>query len=139
VALVTRLDPEALLEFAFNRGDLLVIASHVMLAGYTVALRFRPQGLDGLAFLACFALVALAPVGLAYAGEIAAGKCIILNSTSLAGLAYVAVFPALLAYHFWALGVARMGAARAGVFFYLTPLFGGALAIALLGERPGLH
>jgi hypothetical protein len=30
------------------------------------------------------------------------------------GIAYVAVFPALLAYHFWALGVAAVGAPRAG-------------------------
>jgi drug/metabolite transporter (DMT)-like permease len=63
----------------------------------------------------------------------------ILNRTSLLGMAYVAVFPALLAYHFWNLGVAAVGAARAGVFFYLTPFFGSLLAVALLGERFGLH
>ena len=41
-------------------------ALHVMLAGYTLSLRWRPQGLDALSFLACFALVALIPVGTAY-------------------------------------------------------------------------
>ena len=136
LALVTQLDLDALLALRLNPGDLLIMLSHVMLAGYTLSLRWRPAGLDALSFLACFALVALVPVGAAYALERAP---VVLNAVSITGLAYVAVFPALLAYHFWNLGVAAVGAARAGVFLYLTPFFGSALAIALLGERFALH
>jgi drug/metabolite transporter (DMT)-like permease len=110
-----------------------------MLAGYTLVLRWRPPGLDALSFVACFAGVGLFPVGLLYAFEHASGARIILNATSLLGLAYVAIFPALLSYHFWNLGVAAVGAARASVFLYLMPFFGSVLAIALLGERFGLH
>jgi len=139
LAIVTRLEPKVLLELTFNTGDLLIILSLVMLAGYTIALRWRPAGLDALSFLACFALVAEIPVGLAYALEYAAGSRIVLNSTSALGLAYVAVFPALLAYHFWNLGVAAIGAARAGVFMYLLPFFGSILGVAILGERFALH
>jgi drug/metabolite transporter (DMT)-like permease len=36
-------------------------------------------------------------------------------------------------------GVQLIGANRAGPFFHLIPLFGSALAIAFLGERPGWH
>src|SRR2546430_11474879 len=69
---------------------------------YTTLFRsWRPPGLDALSFLACFALVAEVPVGIAYAAEHAAGHRMILNATSLIGLSYVAVFPALLAYQFW--------------------------------------
>jgi drug/metabolite transporter (DMT)-like permease len=136
LAIVTQLELARILRLDLNGGDLLVILSLVMLAGYTVALRWRPEGLDGLSFLACFALVAEVPVGLLYALE---DRPMVLNATSVAGLAYVAVFPALLAYHFWATGVARVGSARAGVFLYLTPVFGSLLAIAFLGERFGLH
>jgi drug/metabolite transporter (DMT)-like permease len=136
LALATQLDLEALVALRLNPGDLLIMLSHVMLAGYTLALRWRPKGLDGLSFLACFALVALVPVGAAYAFEDAP---MVINRTSVLGLAYIAVFPALLAYHFWNLGVAAVGAARAGIFLYLTPFFGSALAIVLLGERFGPH
>ena len=62
-----------------------------------------------------------------------------LNTASILGLAYVAVFPALLSYHFWNLGVAAIGAARAGVFMYLLPFFGSLLGVGLLGEHFGLH
>jgi len=139
MAIITRLDFEVVRTFQFNRGDLLIIASLAMLAGYTLALRWRPQGLDALSFLACFALFAEVPVGIAYAAEHAAGHRMILNATSLIGLSYVAIFPALLAYHFWNLGVAAVGAARAGVFMHLMPFFGAAMGVAFLGERFGLH
>jgi drug/metabolite transporter (DMT)-like permease len=139
LALITQLDLHSMATLRFNPGDLLVIASLVMLAGYTLGLRWRPAGLDALSFLACFALVAEIPVGVAYAAEHAGGARMVLNATSVLGLAYVAVFPALLAYHFWNLGVAAIGAPRAGVFMHLMPIFGSLLGIAFLGERFGSH
>jgi drug/metabolite transporter (DMT)-like permease len=139
LAIVTRLDFQVVRNLSFNAGDLLIILSLLMLAGYTLALRWRPKGLDALSFLACFALVAEIPVGMLYAFEYASGKRIVLNASSLAGLAYVAIFPALLSYHFWNLGVAAIGAARAGVFMYLLPFFGSMLGVGLLGERFGVH
>lgn len=139
LAIVTRLDPAVVAGLQFNFGDLLIIASLVLLAGYTLALRWRPEGLDALSFLACFALVALVPVGACYAFEYAAGARIVLNRTSVLGIAYIAVFPALLSYLFWSLGVPVVGAARAGIFMHLMPLFGSLMAIAFLGERFQLH
>ncbi len=43
-----------------------------------------------------------------------------------------------LAQWFWQLGVARLGAARAGIFVYLEPLATTALAVPLLGETFGV-
>ena len=139
LAIITRLDPQVVLGLSFNTGDLLIILSLVMLAGYTIALRWRPQGLDALSFIACFALVAEVPVGLAALVEYAAGGRIVLNATSVAGIVYVAIFPALLAYHFWNLGVAALGPARAGVFMYLLPFFGSILGVTVLGEQFGVY
>jgi drug/metabolite transporter (DMT)-like permease len=139
LALVTQLDTEIIANFRFNAGDLLVILSFVLLAGYTLGLRWRPRGLGAFAFLACFALVAEVPVGIAYAFEHATGSRIVLNATSIVGLAYVAIFPALLAFYFWNYGVAAIGAARAGVFLHLVPLFGAAMGVAFLGEHFGPH
>jgi drug/metabolite transporter (DMT)-like permease len=139
LALITRLDLAMLLAVGPNRGDLLILISMVMLSAYTVGLRRRPAGLDALSFLACFAIVALVPVGIGYAFEHAAGKRIVLNPTSVGGMLYIAVFPALLAYLFWDIGVRAVGAARAGVFMYLMPVFGSILGMAFLGERFELY
>lgn len=139
LALITRLDFGLLASVGPNRGDLLILISMVMLAAYTVGLRRRPAGLDALSFLACFAVVALMPVGIGYALEIAAGQRIVLNATSIGGVLYIAVFPALLAYLFWDIGVRAVGAARAGIFMYLMPVFGSLLGMAFLGERFELY
>ena len=139
LALITRLDYAMLASVGPNRGDLLILVSMVMLSGYTVGLRRRPAGLDPFSFLACFALVALVPVGIGYAIEHAAGQRIVVNPASIAGMLYIALFPALLAYLFWDIGVRAIGAARAGVFMYLMPVFGSVLGMALLGERFALY
>jgi drug/metabolite transporter (DMT)-like permease len=58
----------------------------------------------------------------------------------LAALAYVAIFPSVLAYRFWGTGVARVGPAMASFFANLSPLFAALLSGALLGEWPlGYH
>lgn len=54
----------------------------------------------------------------------------------VAALAYVAVFPAVIAYRSWGLGVQRVGPTIAGFFSNLTPLFAAVLSAALLGEAP---
>jgi len=57
----------------------------------------------------------------------------------LAGaLAFIAVGPAVIAYRAWGAGVTRAGAAVAGFFINLTPLFTALLSSAFLGEPPRL-
>jgi drug/metabolite transporter (DMT)-like permease len=55
-----------------------------------------------------------------------------------AALAFIAIGPAILAYATWGAGVARAGAAVAGFFINLTPLFTAILSALLLGEAPQL-
>ncbi len=45
------------------------------------------------------------------------------------------IFPSLLAYLFFNRGVELIGPNRAAPFMHLTPFFGSALAILVLGER----
>ncbi|MBN9575614.1 DMT family transporter [Alicycliphilus denitrificans] len=56
-----------------------------------------------------------------------------------AGLAFIAIGPAVLAYRFWGAGVQRAGPVIGGFFINLTPLFAAVLSAAFLGERPQLY
>jgi drug/metabolite transporter (DMT)-like permease len=49
-------------------------------------------------------------------------------------IAFVAVFPSIVAYFCWNRGVHLIGANRAGLFINLVPVFASALAIVFLGE-----
>jgi drug/metabolite transporter (DMT)-like permease len=54
-------------------------------------------------------------------------------------LAYVAIFPAVIAYRSWGIGVQRVGPTIAGFFSNLTPLFAAILSAAMLGEVPRVY
>jgi drug/metabolite transporter (DMT)-like permease len=63
-----------------------------------------------------------------------AGHVMQINRVTLLAVAYVAVFPSILAYLCFNRGVELAGANRAGLFFHLMPLFGSIMAILFLGE-----
>ena len=57
----------------------------------------------------------------------------------MAGLLYIAIGPAVLAYRCWGMGVQRVGPAIAGFFSNLMPLFAALLSMVFLGELPQLY
>jgi drug/metabolite transporter (DMT)-like permease len=71
--------------------------------------------------------------------EVAAGQTAIWDAASFATLAYIVIFPSLIAYIFYNRGVELIGPNRAAPFYHLIPLFGSVLAILFLGERPELY
>jgi drug/metabolite transporter (DMT)-like permease len=54
--------------------------------------------------------------------------------TTVAAIAYFAVFPSALAYIFWNRTVAALGPGRTGMFVYLMPVFSSILGVGILGE-----
>lgn len=126
--------PAVLLAIAFNRGDLWCVIALLSYTCYAAMLRVRPP-MHPLSFLAVGmggGAVLLLP---AMAFEIASGHTMVLDYTSALSLVYVCVFPSLLGYLFLNRGIELVGANRAAPFIHLVPVFGSALAIALLGER----
>lgn len=72
-------------------------------------------------------------------GELAMGGTFDLTPGTLAAIVYIVVFPSLIANLLFNRGVEIIGAARAGVFLHLVPMFTAALAMQFLGEQPALY
>ncbi|MDB5928877.1 MAG: protein of unknown function transrane [Polaromonas sp.] len=83
--------------------------------------------------------------GLAWSGLFTAGEWALAEHRIswgwplVAGLLYIAIGPAVIAYRCWGMGVQRVGPAIAGFFSNLTPLFAALLSAAFLGELPHLY
>ena len=119
--------------FRPNVGDLWILAAMTCWAVYTAFLRKRPP-MHWLSFTAVlYGLSALVNVPF-FLWEQWSGRALIADWTTFGAIAYVSVFPSVLAYIFYNRGVQLIGAGRAGVFLHLVPFFGAGLAIALLGE-----
>lgn len=119
--------------FAFNPGDVMLLAACALYAGYTIALRRRPP-VPPLVFFSGMAIAAFAESLPFLGAELALGHGFWPTPKGLALVIFVALAPSLLSQLFFMRAVELIGAGRAGVFTNLTPLFGPILAVALLGE-----
>jgi drug/metabolite transporter (DMT)-like permease len=125
------------LDWLKSTGDWLVLASAHTWAIYTVATRDLVRRRDPLAvtFVMLAIAAVLTAVPFALAGDLPRVRA--LSPRGVAAVVYLAVFGLALAQWFWQEGVARIGAARSGLYLYLEPIATLALAGPLLGEPFG--
>ena len=114
-------------------GELLMLLGLIMWGVYTALMRFRPVT-HALSFAAVTYLVAALVNTPLMLWEQAARPPLELAPPMLMAIAYVAIFPGLLAYLFFNLAVESIGGTRASAFFHLTPLFTALLATVFLDE-----
>lgn len=137
--LVSRGHPELLQRLEIGRGDLWVGAGVLSWSLYSVALLRRPAALDGFTLFAFNVVVgSIALLPLAWS-EWRLGAAPQWSEAVVGTLVFMAVFPSILSYLFWNRGVAELGAARAGLFIHLLPLFGVLLSVLFLGETLQLY
>ncbi len=135
VIIIARGQLATLLALSLNGGDLLVLVAVASYAAYSVFLRQRPA-LHPLTFLAVTFVAGTLMLVPFYLWEIWVGRQMHFDSpTTWLSVAYVAIFPSILAYLCYNRGVDLVGATRAGLFLHLMPVFGSLMAIAFLGEQ----
>jgi drug/metabolite transporter (DMT)-like permease len=122
------------LQLQFSRGDLLAFLAMAGFALYSLWLRDLPAGVNRVGLLTAQLFVAAAGLLPFSAWELAQGARPALTLLGLGGTLYVALAASLLATLMYMAGVARVGAARAGLFLHLIPIYGALLSALLLGE-----
>ncbi|NBY71630.1 MAG: DMT family transporter [Betaproteobacteria bacterium] len=143
VALVlSRGELDALLNLRLVVGDVYILIATLSWAYYSWMLTQKNQEPahirnDWSAFLLSQIVFGMGWAGVFAAGEWAADRAFVHWSwPTAAGILFVALGPALLAYRCWGAGVQRAGPAIASFFSNLTPLFAALGSLALLGEMP---
>ncbi|KPC53687.1 DMT family transporter [Amantichitinum ursilacus] len=127
--------PSQLLSLNLNPGDLWVFAAVACWALYTLTLRKVPTGIDKIAMLFATILVGTLMLAPAVIWEWAHQGVPTLSVHSASIVLFLGIFPSVLAYLFYNIAVAQLGAARASSFMHLIPAFGAMLAMLLLGEH----
>ena len=116
-----------------NAGDALVLVAVVVYALYTVYLRYKPNMNWKSLIVVLSAAAALAAIP-AVIWEAYTGGLILPGTKGLMIALYTGIFPSIISQIFFIKGVELIGPNRAGIFINLIPIFGTALAIAILGE-----
>ena len=120
-----------------STGDWMILASAHTWAFYTVATRDLVRRRDPVAVTFAVLLIAAAFTAIPFAasGDLTSVRS--LSPRGIAALLYLAIPGLALGQWFWQVGVAKLGAARAGLYLYLEPLATLVLAVPLLGEPFG--
>lgn len=134
VIIISHGDWHTLAALSFSHGDLIVFCAMVSFAFYTLWLRSVPSKIDRLGLMAAQIAVAFIFLVPLWFTEYARGIVAVWDTPSLLALLYLGVFPSVLAYLLFNHGVARFGAAQAGLSIHLIPVFGAILAVLFLHE-----
>jgi drug/metabolite transporter (DMT)-like permease len=125
-----------LLKLQFNPGDLILLASAVVWAFYSV---FGRRVMRQRSAVAATALSSFLGLPLLMAAAIFELRVIPLNLRieTIAAIAHICVVPTILGYWSWNRAVQALGAGGAMVFYNTLPLYGALLGTVLLGEPLG--
>lgn len=124
-----------LLKLNINRGDLLVLCSVASWASYSVLLKkWRPATLGSLPMLAIQILIGTVFIFPFYLYELASQPPTQWNKEIFLMLAYVSIFPSLVAFYCWQQGVALGGANIAGLLYPSISLFTAIFVYFILHE-----
>ncbi len=124
-----------LAELDLNEGDLLMVVATFIYAGYSVALRQKPE-MHWLSFVTTLITIgSLASLPLVAVEFV--GGTLIWPGTPIAWtvVAYTAIFPSILAQAFFIRGIEVLGSNTGGLYLNLIPIMGALLSVALLGEH----
>ena len=132
--IVLKGDPRLLFGLHLTEGDLWMFLAVPAWALYSVLLRRRPADLPPLTLLLATILPGLLLLVPGWTAERALQGDFSLAWPVLASILYVGMIASVLAFACWNHGVERVGAARAGLYIHLMPVFAAMLAVAFLGE-----
>jgi len=128
-----------LLSLTFSKGDLIVFTAMICWAFYTLWLRSIPREIDRTGFMGVQIIVGLISLFPFFIWEMSTTGSLHWNQNAILALGYVGIFPSVIAYLLYNIGVARVGAVRAGLSIHLLPVFGTVLSILFLHESLHLY
>ncbi|MFJ9340767.1 DMT family transporter [Streptomyces sp. NPDC101733] len=123
--------------FDFSAGDLWMFGAALSFATYSALLKRKPVEIGGLAFLITTFVLGTLMLAPAYAVSLTVQGGFEVTPGTVGPLLYVGVFSSAVAFFAWNKAVSVIGAARAGVVYYLQPVCVAGLGYLLLAEETG--
>ncbi len=134
LAIVARGDLATLAALSFNVGDIIILFNMLIFSIYAACLRLRPQ-IHWMSFI--FVLAVISSLGTLpfFIWETLAGITLKPTLLTFVSMAYISLFPSVVAFAAWNRGVELIGANRSGPFLHLVPIYTAIVASTLLGEH----
>lgn len=127
-------DGHILLSLAFAPGDLIIFLAMIFWALYTLWLKAIPAHVNRTGLMLCQIIIALMFLIPLSAWENQSTNIQLHATRTLWILAYIGIFPSVIALLAYSKAVTLVGSVRASVFIHAMPIFGSLLSTLLLHE-----
>ena len=139
IAMITRMDPVALVRVQFNAGDILILLGSIGYSLYAINLRKIPNTLSPSAALFMIIVTGCVIVLPFYVIETILYKPVPLSAHAIYAIVALSLVSTVFGTLMWNLGNQLIGPSRAGMFINLIPIFAAVMAIIFLDERLHLY
>lgn len=139
LVVVSHGDLQVLLTLAFAKGDVIIFLAMVFWALYTLWVKEIPASINRSGLMLCQVMIALIFLLPLYLWESQATTVHLENPQTLWILAYIGIFPSVIALLAYSKAVSLVGSVRASVFIHAMPIFGSALSTLILREAFHLY
>ncbi len=132
--IVVRGDMAVVATLRIQEGDAWALLAVFLWSLQAFTMRWKPPEIDIMPLMTALSAVAVIAMAPLYAWETAGGRAMPFDGTAALYVLYAGIGASVLGTTSWNEGTYRAGAAQAGYFGNLYPIFAGALAILILGE-----
>ncbi|MGP1717292.1 MAG: DMT family transporter [Methylophilus sp.] len=139
LVVVSHGDLQVLLTLAFAEGDVIIFLAMVFWALYTLWVKEIPPTINRTGLMLCQVMIALVFLLPLYLWESQTTSVHLENPQTLWILAYIGIFPSVIALLAYSKAVTLVGSVRASVFIHAMPIFGSVLSTLLLHEAFHLY
>lgn len=120
-------------------GDLWMLIASLVFAVYSILLKFRPKGMELIAFQQCTFVIGLLFLLPFFLKEQLIQPPVVFTLPLILSVFYVGIFASLIAYILWNKAILEIGPVKTGFVYYILPLFGSLQAYFFLGEEIVLY
>ncbi len=133
--LITKGQMANLLNITFNLGDVWMLMASIIFAVYSIFLKNKPENVSIMALQFSTFILGLIFLFPFFLWEQRSVHQSFLNETTIPGILYVGVFASLCAFVLWHKAIVTLGPSKAGMVYYILPLFSGFLGYLFLHEN----
>lgn len=126
----------SLLDFSFNKGDLIVIIAVFCWSIYSLLIKKYAGRLPGYStFLVTIAIGAIMLMPFTIYESVTSEQAILWNVSTIGAILYVGIIASIVAFLSWNTGVVALGANRASIYLNFIPVFATLFAVVFLDEQ----
>ncbi len=134
IFLITKGNMFKLLDISFSIGDVWMLLAALTFAVYSILLKCKPKELSIWALQLSTFILGLTFLLPFFIWEHMAGPSFKFDATMIILILYVGIFASLAAFLLWNKAIMKIGPSKAGMIYYMLPLFSGILAHFFLNE-----